>query len=75
MELGEASYVMYLIHYHVVIFLGRVVFNKLIGSNNNFTIELIKIIIAFLVTIVFSILIYRFIDKPIQKCFRNVLKI
>jgi peptidoglycan/LPS O-acetylase OafA/YrhL len=73
-ELGEASYVMYLIHYHVVILLGRVVFNKLLGSNTNSIIELIKIIIAFIVTIIFSILIYRFIDKPIQKYLRNIYK-
>jgi peptidoglycan/LPS O-acetylase OafA/YrhL len=73
-ELGKASYVMYLIHYHIVILLGRVIFNKLIGANNNFIIELIKIIIAFIITIIFSILIYRFIDKPIQKYLRNVLR-
>jgi peptidoglycan/LPS O-acetylase OafA/YrhL len=74
MELGEASYVMYLIHYHVVILLARGIFNKIIVGNTNFIIELIKIILAVIATIIFSILIYRFIDKPIQKYLRNVLK-
>jgi peptidoglycan/LPS O-acetylase OafA/YrhL len=73
-ELGEASYVMYLIHYHIVILLARVVFNKIIGTNTNFIIELIKTILAFIATIIISILIYRFIDKPIQKYLRKVLK-
>jgi peptidoglycan/LPS O-acetylase OafA/YrhL len=72
--LGEASYVMYLIHYHVVIFLARVVFNKTIGANSIFIIEIIKIIIAFIVTIILSIMIYKYIDKPIQNIFRKLLK-
>jgi peptidoglycan/LPS O-acetylase OafA/YrhL len=74
MELGEASYVMYLIHLHIVVLLGKVVFDKLIGTNSNFILELIETIIAIVVTIIFSILVYRFIDKPIQKYLRNVLK-
>jgi peptidoglycan/LPS O-acetylase OafA/YrhL len=73
-ELGEASYVMYLIHYHIVILLARVVFNRTIGAKSIFIIEIIKIILAFIVTIILSILIYKFIDKPIQKFFRKIIR-
>jgi peptidoglycan/LPS O-acetylase OafA/YrhL len=72
--LGEASFVMYLIHYHVVILLARVVFNKTIGENSILIIEIIKIIIAFIVTIILSIIVYKYIDKPIQNIFRKLLK-
>jgi peptidoglycan/LPS O-acetylase OafA/YrhL len=73
-ELGEASYVMYLIHYHIVIFLARAVFNRIIGINNIFILEIVKIVIAFIVTIIFSIIIYRFIDMPIQKYLKKIIR-
>jgi peptidoglycan/LPS O-acetylase OafA/YrhL len=74
LELGEASYAMYLIHPHIVMLLARVVFDKLIKTDSNFILEIIKTTIAFIVTIIFSILVYRLIDRPIQKYLRNVLK-
>jgi peptidoglycan/LPS O-acetylase OafA/YrhL len=73
-KLGEASYVMYLIHYHVVIFMARIIFNRIFGQNSIFLIELIKIIIAFIVTIILSIIVYQFVDKPIQDLFKKILK-
>jgi peptidoglycan/LPS O-acetylase OafA/YrhL len=65
---------MYLIHYHVVILLARVVFNKTIGANSVLIIEIIKIIIAFIITIILSIIVYKYIDKPIQNIFKKILK-
>lgn len=73
-EIGEASYVMYLFHYHIVIFFSRAIFNKTIGANSIFLIELTKIIIAFSVTIIISVIAYEFVDKPIQIYLRGVLK-
>jgi exopolysaccharide production protein ExoZ len=71
-KLGEASYAMYLIHFLMVNFLGKGL-NKIMGANSIFAIELIKVIIAFTVTIFFSIIIHKFIDNPIQNYFRNML--
>jgi len=71
-KLGEASYAMYLIHFLMVNFLGKG-FNKIIDTNNIF-VELVKITIAFIATIFFSIIIHKFIDNPIQNYFRNMLK-
>jgi peptidoglycan/LPS O-acetylase OafA/YrhL len=72
--IGEASYVMYLIHIHIVFFIARYILNKIFGADSIFIIELLKIIIAYAVTITFSIIIYKFIDKPVQILFRNMLK-
>ena len=72
-KLGEASYAMYLIHFLMVNFLGKGL-NKIMGANGIFAIELIKVIIAFAITIFFSIMIHRFIDSPIQNYFRNKLR-
>jgi peptidoglycan/LPS O-acetylase OafA/YrhL len=73
-ELGEASYVIYLIHYHIVILLARVFFNKIIGPNSILIIEVAKIILAFITTIILGIIIYKFVDKPIQKFLRKMVK-
>ena len=58
-RLGEASYVMYLIHLHVIMLVSRIVFNRIFGVNTTFTLELIKIMIAFAVTIISSIFIFH----------------
>jgi peptidoglycan/LPS O-acetylase OafA/YrhL len=73
LEIGEASYVMYLFHYFIVIFFARVIFAKTIGGNSVFIIELLKLIIAYIATIGISIGIYEWVDKPIQKLLKRVL--
>ena len=73
-KIGEASFVMYLVHYHIVIFFSRCIFNNIISAKNIFIIELVKIAIAFIMTIIISIIIYEGIDKPIQKQLKKFLK-
>jgi len=72
--LGEASYAMYLFHYHIVIFFSRLVFPKIFGKNENIMIDLVKIIIGISCTILLSLIIYELIDKQIQKKLRVLLK-
>jgi peptidoglycan/LPS O-acetylase OafA/YrhL len=73
--LGEASYAMYLFHYHIITFFSRLVFPKLFGINNtNIIVDLIKIIIGIGCTIILSLIIYELIDKQIQKKFRMLFK-
>jgi peptidoglycan/LPS O-acetylase OafA/YrhL len=38
-------------------------------------IEIAKIILVFITTITLSIIIYKFVDKPIQKSLRRMVKI
>jgi peptidoglycan/LPS O-acetylase OafA/YrhL len=74
-RLGEASYAMYLFHYHIVTFFSRLVFPKIFGkSSGNSMVELIKIILGIGFTIILSIPIYELIDKRIQKYVRMMLK-
>jgi peptidoglycan/LPS O-acetylase OafA/YrhL len=72
-KLGEASYAMYLFHYHIITFFSRIGFPKIFGNNTSFMLELIKIISVMCITAVFSIIIYEFIDKPIQAYLRGIL--
>jgi peptidoglycan/LPS O-acetylase OafA/YrhL len=72
---GEASYTMYLFHYHIIAFLSRVVFPKIfpkIGANN-VSVELLKLVFAITATITISLYIYKLVDKPIQKGLRKLL--
>ncbi|GHV74495.1 exopolysaccharide production protein ExoZ [Spirochaetia bacterium] len=71
--LGEASYAMYLFHYHIIAFISRIIFPR-IGNNNSFIIELLKLTFTIIIIIIISIYLYKFIDKPIQKKLRNILK-
>ena len=66
-ELGEASYVMYLTHCLVIVFFAKAVFKDTSGTNCAFMYEIVKIIIIILATTAFSMLIHRFIDTPIQR--------
>lgn len=72
-ELGEASYVMYLIHHHVVVFFSRAVFDKVIKTNGALIYEIIKIIITVVLTIAVSLLVHIFIDTPIQRYLKRVV--
>jgi peptidoglycan/LPS O-acetylase OafA/YrhL len=66
-EVGEASYVMYLTHCLVIVFFAKAVFKDTSGTNCAFIYEIVKIIIIILATTAVSILIHRFIDTPIQR--------
>ena len=72
--LGEASYAMYLFHYHIIAFLSRVVFPRIIGNNNIFIIEIAKLLFTIIVTIIISIYLYKLVDMPIQKVLRKLIK-
>ncbi|GAB6391514.1 MAG: acyltransferase [Treponematales bacterium] len=73
-KLGEASYAMYLFHYHIVTFFSRLVFPRIFGDTSAFLLELAKLLLAMGLTVVFSLLIYEWIDRPIQKRLRGLLK-
>lgn len=73
--MGEASYAMYLFHYHIVTFFSRIVFPKTLGTKDgNIIIGLIKITLGIVFTIILSLIIYEMIDKQIQKHLRRLLK-
>jgi len=72
-ELGEASYVMYLIHCLVIVFLAKVVFRETAETKCLLIYEIVKIAITFIVTITFSILVHRFVDMPIQRYLKSVI--
>jgi peptidoglycan/LPS O-acetylase OafA/YrhL len=74
-KLGEASYVMYLFHYHSVLFFSRIVFPKIFGTGNrNTAFELLKLTLAISFTVLVSLLLYELLDKRIQQYVRNFLK-
>jgi peptidoglycan/LPS O-acetylase OafA/YrhL len=70
--LGEASYAMYLFHYHIIVFLSRIVFPKI--GVNNVAVELLKLVFTITVTIIISIYVYKLVDKPIQSELRKLIK-
>lgn len=72
-ELGEASYVMYLIHCLVIVFLAKVVFKEASGTKCVFIYEIIKIVITVTVTVTLSVLVHRFIDMPVQRYLKRVI--
>lgn len=72
--LGEASYAMYLFHYHIIAFFSRVVFSKIMGNNNIFIVEMTKLLFAIMTTIIISIYLYKLVDIPIQKALRKLIK-
>ncbi|WP_348823529.1 acyltransferase family protein [Flavobacterium aestuarii] len=74
LKLGDASYAMYLFHPFMVFFLTRLVYPSTIGKSDFFLIEFFKLIIAFVVVCIGSILIFEMIDKPILNWFRKRIK-
>jgi peptidoglycan/LPS O-acetylase OafA/YrhL len=72
--LGEVSYVMYLFHYHIIAFLSRVIFSRIIGNNNIFVLEITKLLFTIIATIIISIYLYKLVDMPIQKMLKKLLK-
>jgi peptidoglycan/LPS O-acetylase OafA/YrhL len=71
LKLGDASYAMYLFHPFIILFLSRIIFQKIFGNNDNVILELVKLIFALSLTVFFSMLIYDFVDKPIQNYLRS----
>jgi peptidoglycan/LPS O-acetylase OafA/YrhL len=72
--LGEASYTMYLFHYHITAFFSRVVFPRIVGNNNIFIVEILKLLFTIISTIIISIYLYKLVDMPIQKKLRRLIK-
>jgi peptidoglycan/LPS O-acetylase OafA/YrhL len=72
--LGEASYAMYLFHYHIIAFLSRVIFPRIIGNDNIFFVEMAKLLFTIIATIMISIYLYKLVDMPIQKGLRKIIK-
>jgi peptidoglycan/LPS O-acetylase OafA/YrhL len=73
-KLGDASYVMYLFHPFFIYFLQRIVFKNSVINDGSIINKLTQIIIGLMTTIICSIFIYSYVDKPVQKYFRNLLK-
>jgi len=74
LKLGDASYAMYLFHPFSILFLSRIVFPRILGETRSLPLELAKLLLAMGLTVVFSLLIYEWIDRPIQKRLRGLLK-
>lgn len=74
LELGDSSYVMYLFHPYIIFGLTRIIYPVIFKDNSSIFVELIKFIIMIVVLCVISILMYRFIDRPMAKYARKILK-
>ena len=68
--LGDASYVLYLIHPYCIEALNKILAHRypILATNT-----LVGMPIALLVTVIASIWMYRFIDAPLHEFFRNLL--
>jgi len=64
--LGDASYGMYLFHYHIIALLSRVVFRHLGLGDGSFGVELVKVLAAFAAVIAGGVCVYILLDRPIQ---------
>ncbi len=73
-EMGDASYVMYLFHPYVLFGLERIVYPKVFGSTESVFIELVKFSIMVILLFVVCLYLYRFLDKPMAKYTRKLLK-
>jgi peptidoglycan/LPS O-acetylase OafA/YrhL len=74
LKLGDASYVIYLFHPFFIYFLQRLIYPRIFGNNGGIIIKLLQIIFGLLITIAGSMLLYDYIDNPIQKKLRYILK-
>jgi exopolysaccharide production protein ExoZ len=74
LRLGDASYAMYIFHPFIIFLLLRVVYPKLLGDYTNITLEWLKLVFAMLSVCGISILIFRYVDHPINLFFKRVLK-
>jgi peptidoglycan/LPS O-acetylase OafA/YrhL len=74
LKLGDASYAMYLFHPFVLYFLVRVVYPKIIGPSKLLMVELSELIFAIVLVGVVSVLIYEFVDKPLNKFIKKRIK-
>jgi peptidoglycan/LPS O-acetylase OafA/YrhL len=76
LKIGDASYMMYLIHFHMQIFFVNIVFSRItIFSNSFIAIEIMKFLFTSAIIIAISMVMHKFIDKPIQSYFRKKIKI
>jgi peptidoglycan/LPS O-acetylase OafA/YrhL len=74
LKLGDASYAVYLFHLFIIMFLSRIIFPRIFGNVDIFILELVKLILALALTVFFSMLLYDFVDKPIQNYLRSLRK-
>jgi peptidoglycan/LPS O-acetylase OafA/YrhL len=72
--LGDASYVMYLFHYHIIVFISRVVFQRLIGNSADIPVEILKFVFTMATTVIASIFLYKFVDMPMQNKLKKLIK-
>ena len=73
-SLGSASYVMYLFHPYIIFGLKRIVYPVVFKDNTTLLVEIIKFIIMLIVLCVVSIFLYNYVDKPMSKYARKLLK-
>lgn len=68
---GESSYAMYLFHPFILFGFTRLIFPYIFDDYNSVLIEIIKFILVSVVLIIVSILIYKFLDKPLNEYLRR----
>ena len=71
--IGDSSYAMYLFHPFILFGFTRVVFPYVFGAETNTFLEVFKFIIASSTLIVVSVLIYKFLDKPLNAYLRKII--
>jgi len=75
LKIGDASYIIYLIHFHIQAFLVRVVFSRITIFNGDFiAMEIVKFLFISAIIIIISMAMHKYIEKPIQNYFRKKLK-
>jgi len=72
MILGDASYAMYLIHPFSVYFCQRLIYPRIFNGADNLFLEIIKVLIVLVFSIITSIYAFKLIDDPLQKWLRNI---
>ncbi|MDB5286063.1 MAG: acyltransferase 3 [Mucilaginibacter sp.] len=74
LKIGDASYAMYLFHPFVIYFLLRVVYPKIIGPSTLLIVALSELVFAIILVAVVSVFIYEFVDKPLNKFNKKLIK-
>jgi peptidoglycan/LPS O-acetylase OafA/YrhL len=71
--LGDASYVMYLFHYHIIALFSRVIFQRFILNTTTIAV-ILKLLFTIIVTIIISVYLYKLVDMPIQRKLKKIIR-
>lgn len=69
--IGDSSYAMYLFHPFILFGCTRVLFPFIFGEDSRFSTELLKFLLISIILIITSLLIYKFLDKPLNDYLRR----